>query len=52
MIFRKYIKKIQHDVRGSAHHRTIHKEKSKQGATMHQNFIIPYLYEAQHVLGL
>ena len=24
-----------------------HKEKIQQDATMHQNFIIPYLYEAQ-----
>jgi hypothetical protein len=26
-------------------------KKIQQDATMHQNFIIPYLYEAQHVLG-
>ena len=38
------------DVRGSVHHSTIHKEKSKD-ATMYQNFIIPYLYGAQHVSG-
>jgi len=30
---------------------TIHKEKIQQNATMYQNFIIPYLYEAQHVSG-
>ena len=30
---------------------TLHKEKSKQDATMYQNFIIPYFYEAQHVSG-
>jgi hypothetical protein len=27
----------------------IHKEKIQRDATMYQNFIIPYLYEAQHV---
>jgi hypothetical protein len=27
------------------------KKKIQQDATMYQNFIIPYLYEAQHVLG-
>jgi hypothetical protein len=26
-------------------------KKIQQDATMYQNFIIPYLYEAQHVLG-
>jgi hypothetical protein len=25
--------------------------KIQQGATMYQNFIIPYLYEAQHIRG-
>jgi hypothetical protein len=39
------------DVCGSLHHSTIHKEKIQQDATVYQNFIIPYLYEAQHVLG-
>jgi hypothetical protein len=39
------------DVRGSVHHGTIHKEKIQQDAAMYQNFIILYLYEAQHVLG-
>ena len=29
----------------------IHKEKIQQDATIYQNFIIPYLCEAQHVLG-
>jgi hypothetical protein len=29
----------------------IHKEKIQQDATMYQNLIIPYLYEAQHVSG-
>jgi len=29
----------------------IHKEKLQQDGTMYQNFIIPYLYEAQHVSG-
>jgi hypothetical protein len=33
------------------HHSTIHKEKIQQNVTMYQNFIIPYLYEAQHVSG-
>jgi len=27
------------------------KRKIQQDATMYQNFIIPYLYEAQHVSG-
>jgi hypothetical protein len=39
------------DVCGYVHHSIIHKEKFQQDATMYQNFIIPYLYEAQHVLG-
>jgi hypothetical protein len=26
-------------------------KKTQQDATMYQNFIIPYLYEAQHVIG-
>jgi len=38
------------DVRGSVHPSTIPK-KIQQNATMHQNFIIPYLYKAQHVSG-
>jgi hypothetical protein len=29
----------------------IHKEKIQQDATIYQHFIIPYLYEAQHVSG-
>jgi hypothetical protein len=29
----------------------ISQRKIEQDATMYQNFIIPYLYEAQHVLG-
>jgi hypothetical protein len=33
------------------HHSTIHKVKIQQDAIMYQNFIIPYLYEAQHVSG-
>ena len=36
------------DIRGSVHHSTIHKEKSNK-MQVYQNFIIPYLYEAQHV---
>ena len=39
------------DVRGYIHHSTIRKEKFNKNATMYQNFIIPYLYEAQHVSG-
>jgi len=39
------------DVCGSVHRSTIHKEEIQQDATMYQNFIIPYLYEAQHVSG-
>jgi hypothetical protein len=31
------------------HHSTIHKEKIQQVATIYQNFIFQYLYEAQHV---
>jgi hypothetical protein len=31
-------------------HSTIHK-KTQQDATLYQNFIIPYLYEAQHIWG-
>jgi len=42
---------VEFDVRGSVHHSSIHKEKIQQDATMYQNFIIPYLYEAQHVSG-
>jgi len=38
------------DVRGSVHHSAIHK-KIQQDATVYQNFIIPYLYDAQHVAG-
>jgi hypothetical protein len=32
------------------HHRTTQR-KIQQDATMYQNFILSYLYEAQHVLG-
>jgi len=38
------------DVPGSLHHSTIHK-KIQQDAITYQTFIIPYLYEAQHVSG-
>jgi len=38
------------DVRGSVHHSIIHK-KIQQDAKIYQSFIIPYLYEAQHVSG-
>ena len=37
-------------VHGSVEHSTIHK-KIQQDATVYQTFIIPYLYEAQHVSG-
>jgi len=33
------------------HHSKIHQEKSNKMKKMCQNFIIPYLYEAQHVSG-
>jgi hypothetical protein len=38
-------------VRGSVHHSTIHKEKSNKMQQCIKIFIIPYLYEAQHVSG-
>ena len=37
---------IKLDVRESVHHSMIHKKKIQQDAKMHQNFIIPYLYNA------
>ena len=39
------------DVCGSVHHSTIHKEKSNKMHQCIKIFIIPYLYEAQHVSG-
>jgi hypothetical protein len=39
------------DVCGSVHHSTIHKEKSNKMQQCSTIFIIPYLYEAQHVSG-
>jgi hypothetical protein len=42
---------LQRNVRGSVHHSAIHKEKPQQDATVYQNVIILYLYEAQHVSG-
>jgi hypothetical protein len=39
------------DVRGSVHHSTVHKEKSNKMQQRIKIFIIPYLYEAQHVSG-
>jgi hypothetical protein len=39
------------DVSGSMHHSTIHKEKSNKLQQCIKIFIIPYLYEAQHVSG-
>jgi len=37
------------DVRASVHHSKIHKEKSNKMLQCINIFIIPYLYEAQHV---
>jgi len=34
------------DLRGSVRHSTIHYREIQQDATVYQNFIIPYLYEA------
>jgi len=42
---------FQHDVRASVHHSTIHKEKSNKMQQYIKIFIIPYLYETQHVSG-
>ena len=39
------------DVRVSVHHRTIQKQKSNKMRHCIKCFIIPYLYEAQHVSG-
>jgi hypothetical protein len=39
------------DFRGSVHHSTIRKEKSNKIQQCIKIFIIPYLYEAQHVSG-
>jgi len=39
------------DVRGFVHHNTIRKEKSNKMHQCIKIFIIPYLYEAQHVSG-
>jgi len=39
------------DVRGSVHHSTIHREKPNKMQECIKIFIIPYLYEAQHVSG-
>ena len=39
------------DGRGSVHHSTIRKEKSNKMQYFIKIFIIPYLYEAQHVSG-
>jgi len=38
------------DVCGSVHHSTIRTENPAR-YTVYQNFIFPYLYEAQHVSG-
>jgi hypothetical protein len=42
---------LKHDVHGSMHHSTIYKEKSNKIQQCIKKFIIPYLYEAQHVSG-
>jgi len=39
------------DVRGSMHHSTVHKKKSNTMQQCIKIFIVPYLYEAQHVSG-
>jgi len=39
------------DVRGSVHRSKIHKEKFNKIQQCMKIFIIPYLYEAQHVSG-
>jgi hypothetical protein len=39
------------DARGSVHHSKIHKVKSNKMQQCIKIFIIPYLYEAQHVSG-
>jgi hypothetical protein len=39
------------DARGSMHHSTIRKEKSNKMQQCIKIFIIPYLYEVQHVSG-
>jgi len=41
------------DVRGSVHHSIIHKENPTRcnSVSKYQNFIVSYLYEAQHVSG-
>jgi hypothetical protein len=44
-----YIYTAAFDVCGSVHHITIHKEKSNKMQQYIKIFIIPYLYEAQHV---
>jgi hypothetical protein len=52
------LRRIPSDVQSSQHMKsartasqTISKKKIQQDATVYQNFIIPYLYEAQHVSG-
>jgi hypothetical protein len=44
-------KQSNNDVCGSVHHSTIRKEKSNKIQQYIKIFIIPYLYEAQHVSG-
>ena len=41
----------KHDVCGSVHHSTVRKENPTRCNNVSKCFIIPYLYEAQHVSG-
>jgi len=50
-LFLNRVQKNQLDVCGSVHHSTIRKEKSNKMQQCIKIFIIPYLYEAQHVSG-
>jgi hypothetical protein len=45
------VTQVYDDVCGSVHHSTIHKEKPNKMQQCIKIFIIPYLYEAQHVSG-
>jgi hypothetical protein len=44
-------KKVQFHVCGSVHHSKIQKEKSNKMQQCVKIFIIPYLYESQHISG-
>jgi hypothetical protein len=43
--------RVKLDVRGYVHHSTVHKENPSSCNNVSEFFIIPYLYESQHVLG-